>query len=64
MFKIYADVVADGLKLIKYVVGDPEEFEFSGEHLITIRHVATGRYLTSIDVNYETGSQRQIVSIS
>ena len=66
MFKIYSDIVSDGLKLIKYVVGyDPsiEKFEFGAEQLITIKHVATGRYLSSIEeVNYEGGSQRQIVS--
>ena len=53
MFKIYNDVVSDDSKVIKYVP----------ETLITIKHVATGRYLTTLEVNYQTGSERQVVSI-
>jgi dolichyl-phosphate-mannose--protein O-mannosyl transferase len=53
MFKIYSDVLSDDYKIIKY----------DSETLITIKHVATGRYLSSIDLNYITGSERQVVSI-
>ena len=53
MFKIFSDVVSDGYKVIKY----------GYETLVTIKHVATGRYLTSLEVNYQTGSERQMVSI-
>ena len=44
MFKIYSDIVSDGSKLIKYVVGDTsrDDFEFGQENLIVIKHVATG----------------------
>jgi hypothetical protein len=54
MFKIYSDAVSDDYKIIKY----------DSETLITIKHVATGRYLSSIDLNYQSGSERQVVSIS
>ena len=69
MFKIYSDVVSDGSKIIKYVVEDRvtkgtlKEPKFGPDNLVTIKHVPSGRYLTSIDVNYQTGSQRQAVSI-
>jgi hypothetical protein len=53
MFKIYSDVVSDDYKIIRY----------ASEILVTIKHVATGRYLSSLEVNYQTGSERQIVSI-
>jgi hypothetical protein len=53
MFKIYSDVVSDDYKIIRY----------DSETLVTLKHVATGRYLSSLEVNYPTGSERQIVSI-
>jgi hypothetical protein len=54
MFRIYNhDGVSDDYKVIKY----------GPETLITIKHVATGRYLTSLEINYQTGSERQVVSI-
>ena len=53
MFKIYSDVVSDDSKVIKY----------GPDTLITIKHVATGRYLSSLEINYQTGSERQVVSI-
>ncbi|EXX76188.1 hypothetical protein RirG_035360 [Rhizophagus irregularis DAOM 197198w] len=53
IYKIYSEVVADSTKIIKY----------GPEFLISIKHIETGRYLSSRQINYETGSQRQVVSI-
>lgn len=53
IYKIYSEVVADSSKIIKY----------GPEFLIAIKHIETGRYLSSRQINYETGSQRQVVSM-
>ncbi|RGB41937.1 hypothetical protein C1646_791663 [Rhizophagus diaphanus] len=51
IYKIYSEVVADSTKIIKY----------GPEFLISIKHIETGRYLSSRQINYETGSQRQVL---
>jgi hypothetical protein len=48
---LFNDIVFDELKAIKY------------DSLITLKHVPTGKYLSSCNVNYQTGSHRQVVSI-
>lgn len=48
--KLFNEVVLDELKVIKY------------DSLIALKHVTTGRYLSSYDINYKTGSQRKMVS--
>lgn len=53
IFKIYSNVVSDWSKIIKY----------SPDCLIAIKHVGTGRYLSSREIKYETGSKRQVVSV-
>jgi len=53
IYRLYSDVVSDSPKVIKY----------GPEWLITIKHRGTGRYLSSLEINYETGSKRQIVSV-
>ncbi len=53
IYKIYSDVVADSSKVIKY----------GPEWLIAIKHRETGRYLSSREINYQTGSKRQVVSV-
>jgi hypothetical protein len=52
IFIIYSDVVSDSSKIIEY----------SPDCLIAIKHVKTGRYLSSYDLKYVTGSKRQVVS--
>ncbi|GBC07022.1 hypothetical protein RclHR1_00720031 [Rhizophagus clarus] len=49
IIKLFSEVVLDELKVIKY------------DSLIALKHVTTGRYLSSCDINYQTGSQKQIV---
>jgi len=51
IYRLYSDVVSDSSKVIKY----------GPEWLIAIKHRETGRYLSSRETNYETGSKRQIV---
>ncbi|GES94874.1 hypothetical protein GLOIN_2v620650 [Rhizophagus clarus] len=51
IFKIYNNIVSDWSKIIKY----------SPDCLIAIKHVQTGRYLSSCETKYERGSQRQVV---
>src|SRR5438874_1835542 len=51
LIKLFNDVVFHELNIIKY------------DSLIALRHVSTGRYLSSRNINYETGSKRQVVSI-
>ncbi|GES94873.1 hypothetical protein GLOIN_2v620650 [Rhizophagus clarus] len=51
IFRLYSEVIADSSKVIKY----------GPEFLIAIKHLETGRYLSSCEVNYETGSQRQVI---
>jgi hypothetical protein len=53
IYKLYSEVIADSSKIIKY----------GPEFLIAIKHSETGRYLSSREINYETGSQRQVVSM-
>ncbi|CAB4495269.1 unnamed protein product [Rhizophagus irregularis] len=53
IYKIYSEVVADSTKIIKY----------GPEFLISIKHIETGRYLSSRQINYETGSQRQVLFV-
>ncbi|RIA79648.1 hypothetical protein C1645_793988 [Glomus cerebriforme] len=47
IFKSFNDVVFDELEIIKY------------DSLITLKHVTSGRYLSSYDINYQTGSHRK-----
>ncbi|PKY45403.1 hypothetical protein RhiirA4_542569 [Rhizophagus irregularis] len=49
IFKIFSEVVFDELKIIKF------------ESSIALKHVATGKYLSSCNVNYKTGSRKQVV---
>ncbi|RIA87330.1 hypothetical protein C1645_878104 [Glomus cerebriforme] len=49
IIKIFNDVVFDELNIIRY------------NSLIALRHVSTGKYLSSYEINYQTGSQRQVV---
>jgi hypothetical protein len=51
IIKLFSEVVHDELKTIKY------------GSLIALKHVTTGRYLSSCDINYKYGSQRKVVSI-
>jgi hypothetical protein len=51
MVEIFNEVVFDELNVIRY------------DSLIALRHVSTGKYLSSCNINYQTGSQRQVVSI-
>lgn len=50
--RLYSEVISDSLKVIKY----------GPEFLIAIKHLATGRYLSSTSINYQSGSKRQVVS--
>ncbi|PKK80977.1 hypothetical protein RhiirC2_186223 [Rhizophagus irregularis] len=49
IFKAFSDVVFDELKVIKY------------GSLITLKHVLTGKYLSSCKMKYQTGSKQQLV---
>ncbi|RIA95399.1 hypothetical protein C1645_862003 [Glomus cerebriforme] len=49
IFKAFSDAVFGESKIIKY------------NSLITLKHVATGKYLTSSNINYQTGSGHQVV---
>ncbi|PKK66987.1 hypothetical protein RhiirC2_12871 [Rhizophagus irregularis] len=49
IFRIFSEVVFDELKIIKF------------ESSIALKHVATGKYLSSCNVNYKTGSRKQVV---
>ena len=49
ILKIFSDVVFEELKIINY------------GSLIALKHVATGKYLSSCKINYQTGSRRQMV---
>ncbi|EXX52254.1 hypothetical protein GLOIN_2v282659 [Rhizophagus irregularis DAOM 181602=DAOM 197198] len=49
IFKAFSDVFFDELKVVKY------------GSLITLRHVLTGKYLSSCKMKYETGSKQQLV---
>uniref|UniRef100_A0A1D1Z045 Stromal cell-derived factor 2-like protein n=1 Tax=Anthurium amnicola TaxID=1678845 RepID=A0A1D1Z045_9ARAE len=51
IFKLYSDVVSDSSRVIKY----------GPEYLIAIKHRETGKYLSSRELNYATGSKRQVV---
>jgi hypothetical protein len=51
ILKIFSDVVIDELNVVRY------------GSLVTFKHVATGKYLSSCSKNYLTGSGFQIVSI-
>jgi len=51
IFKIFDEVVSDELKIIKH------------DSLVTLKHVATGKYLSSRNVNHQLGSGRRLVSI-
>jgi hypothetical protein len=51
IFKAFSDVVFDELRVIKY------------GSLITLKHVASGKYLSSCNMKYQTGSRQQLVSI-
>ncbi|RGB44240.1 hypothetical protein C1646_678922 [Rhizophagus diaphanus] len=52
IFKIFSEVIFDELKIIKF------------GSLIALKHVATGKYLSSWNVNYKTGSGEQVVFAS
>ncbi|GBB99393.1 hypothetical protein RclHR1_03500018 [Rhizophagus clarus] len=49
--RLYSEVISDSSKVIKY----------GPEFLIAIKHLTTGRYLSSTTTNYQTGSKRQVV---
>ena len=49
--KAFSDVELEEVKIIK-----------SGS-VITLKHVATGKYLSSCNTNYQTGSKCQVVCI-
>ncbi|EXX71115.1 Pmt5p [Rhizophagus irregularis DAOM 197198w] len=49
IFKIFSEVVFDELKIIKFGSS------------IALKHVATGKYLSSWNVNYPTGSKQRVV---
>ncbi|GBC27603.2 uncharacterized protein OCT59_013323 [Rhizophagus irregularis] len=49
IFKIFSEVVFDELKIIKFGSS------------IALKHVATGKYLSSCNVNYKTGSNQRVV---
>ncbi|PKC73344.1 hypothetical protein RhiirA1_451273, partial [Rhizophagus irregularis] len=49
IFKIFSEVVFDELKIIKF------------ESSIALKHVATGKYLSSCNINYQIGSKQQVV---
>ncbi|PKK66988.1 hypothetical protein RhiirC2_752533 [Rhizophagus irregularis] len=49
IFKIFSEVVFDESKIIKF------------GSLIALKHVATGKYLSSCNVNYITGSKERVV---
>jgi hypothetical protein len=51
--KSFSDVTLDSSNVINY----------GPECLIAIKHVETGRYLSSCKINYQTGSRRQVVSV-
>jgi len=51
MLKIFSDIVFEEFNLIRY-----------GSY-VALKHVATGKYLSSCNVNYQTGSHIQLVSI-
>ncbi|POG82881.1 hypothetical protein GLOIN_2v1469734 [Rhizophagus irregularis DAOM 181602=DAOM 197198] len=51
IYKLYSEVISDSSKAIKY----------GPEFLIAIKHLATGKYLSSSEINYKTGSKRQVV---
>jgi hypothetical protein len=52
IYRLYSEVISDSSKVIKY----------GAESLIAIKHLSTGRYLSSCEINYQTGSKRQVVS--
>ncbi|RIA90459.1 hypothetical protein C1645_823371 [Glomus cerebriforme] len=52
IFKAFSDVVFDEIKVIKY------------GSLITLKHVATGKYLSSCNIKYQSGSRQQMVFAS
>jgi dolichyl-phosphate-mannose--protein O-mannosyl transferase len=52
VYRLYSEVISDSSKVIKYGSGC----------LIAIKHLATGRYLSSCEAKYQTGSKRQVVS--
>ncbi|EXX76189.1 hypothetical protein RhiirA5_353898 [Rhizophagus irregularis] len=51
IYKLYSEVISDSSKAIKY----------GPEFLIAIKHLVTGKYLSSREINYQTGSKRQVV---
>src|SRR5581483_1005843 len=51
IIKVFGDVVLDKSRTIKY------------GSLVTLKHVATGKYLSSQSLRYETGSRNQVVCI-
>ena len=51
IIKAFSDVVLDGFRIIR-----PGSF-------VTLKHVATGKYLSSKDVYYESGSENQVVYV-
>ena len=51
ILKVFSDVVFDELNIIKY------------DSLITLKHVATGKYLSRSNIKYQTGSKRRVVRI-
>ncbi|RGB44242.1 hypothetical protein C1646_678923 [Rhizophagus diaphanus] len=52
IFKIFSEVVFDELKIIKFGSS------------IALKHVATGKYLSSCNINYQIGSKQQVVFAS
>jgi len=51
IYSIYSEVVSDSSKVIKY----------GPDNLIAIKHPETERYLSSCEINYQTGSKRQLL---
>ncbi|PKY14995.1 hypothetical protein RhiirB3_427107 [Rhizophagus irregularis] len=51
IYKLYNEVISDSSRAIKY----------GPEFLIAIKHLVTGKYLSSSEINYHTGSKRQVV---
>ncbi|RIA90436.1 MIR motif-containing protein, partial [Glomus cerebriforme] len=52
IFEIFSDVISDESKIIKYGSS------------IALKHVATGKYLSSCNTSYQTGSRCQVVFAS
>ena len=52
IIKLFSDIIFEELRIIK------------NNSIITLKHVTTGKYLSSCNVNYQTGSGWRVVCIS